>query len=78
MGPNAKGALLSLTAFGIYATHDVVIKTLGAVYAPPQIIFFSVILSFPLAIFAIMRDSEPGTLIPVHPRWMAARTVSVG
>ncbi|MEO0693125.1 MAG: EamA/RhaT family transporter, partial [Pseudomonadota bacterium] len=30
---SAKGALLGLTAFALFATHDVVVKTLGASYA---------------------------------------------
>ncbi|WP_299284303.1 DMT family transporter [uncultured Tateyamaria sp.] len=75
MSPNIKGALLALVAFGIFSTHDVFIKTLGATYSPIQIVFFSVLLSFPLATIMIMRDSKPGTLLPVHPWWMAIRTV---
>ncbi|NBT33097.1 MAG: DMT family transporter [Rhodobacteraceae bacterium] len=76
MGPNAKGALLALLAFAVYATNDVVVKFLGGVYSPVQTIFFSTLLSFPLAMFMIMRDSTPGTLLPSHPWWMAARTVA--
>ncbi|WP_299153858.1 DMT family transporter [uncultured Tateyamaria sp.] len=75
MSPNIKGALLALIAFGIFSTHDVFIKTLGATYSPIQIVFFSVLLSFPLATIMIMRDSKPGTLLPVRPWWMAVRTV---
>ena len=76
MSPNAKGAVLALIAFGIYATHDVFIKTLGATYSPIQIVFFSVLLSFPLATLYLMRDATPGTLVPVHPGWIALRTVA--
>lgn len=75
MSSNAKGALLALIAFGLFATHDVFIKTLGAIYSPIQIVFFSVLLSFPLATIMLMRDAEPGTLLPVHPWWMAVRTI---
>lgn len=75
MSPNVKGALLALVAFGLFATHDVFIKTLGAIYSPIQIVFFSVLLSFPLATIMLMRDAKPGTLVPVHPWWMAVRTV---
>lgn len=74
MSSNAKGALLALIAFGIFSTHDVFIKTLGATYSPIQIVFFSVLLSFPLATIMLMRDAKPGTLVPVHPWWMALRT----
>ncbi|KIC49521.1 DMT family transporter [Tateyamaria sp. ANG-S1] len=75
MSANAKGAVLALIAFGLFSTHDVFIKTLGATYSPIQIVFFSVLLSFPLATIMLMRDAKPGTLVPVHPWWMAVRTV---
>ncbi|MEX0370537.1 MAG: DMT family transporter [Tateyamaria sp.] len=75
MSANVKGALLALIAFGLFSTHDVFIKTLGATYSPIQIVFFSVLLSFPLATIMLMRDAKPGTLVPVHPWWMAVRTV---
>ena len=74
MSPNAKGALLALLAFGIFSTHDVVVKILGGVYSPFQIVFFSVLLSFPLATVMLMRDAKPGTLVPKHPWWLALRT----
>lgn len=76
MSDNAKGALLALVAFGLFATHDVFIKTLGATYSPIQIVFFSVLLSFPLATIMLMRDAKPGTLVPVHPWWMTIRTIA--
>jgi len=76
MSPNAKGAALALLSFGIFATHDVFVKILGAVYSPVQIVFFSVLFSFPLAAVMLMRDSTPGTLLPVHPWWMALRTIA--
>ncbi len=76
MGQNAKGALLALLAFGIFATHDVVIKVLGGDYSPVQLIFFSVTLAFPLAMVMIIGDPQPGTLRPRHPWWVALRTVA--
>ena len=76
MSGNAKGALLALLAFGIFSTHDVVVKILGGLYSPIQIVFFSVLLSFPLAMVMLMRDATPGTLVPVHPWWLALRTVA--
>lgn len=74
---NLRGALLSLVAFGLFATHDVIVKTLGATYATFQIIFFSVLLSFPLVVLMLMRDTTRGTLIPVHPWLTAIRTAAV-
>ena len=76
MSSNAKGALLALLSFAIFATHDIFIKTLGAIYSPIQIVFFSVLFSFPLAAVMLMRDSTPGTLVPVHPWWVALRTLA--
>lgn len=75
-GNNVKGALLALLAFGIFATHDVVVKTLGATYSPVQIVFFSVTFSFPLVALMLMRDKTDGNLIPRHPWWTALRTMS--
>lgn len=76
MGPNLKGALLSLAAFGIYATHDVVIKFLGAHYTSFQIIFFSGLLGFPLITLMLMSDRTDGNLIPRHPWWSLIRALT--
>ncbi len=75
-GSNARGALLALGAYGVFATHDVFVKTLGAVYSPFQIIFFSVLFSFPLVTFMLMRDPTSGNLRPKHPWWTLLRTLS--
>ncbi|MEO0989623.1 MAG: DMT family transporter [Pseudomonadota bacterium] len=74
---NLRGALFALLAFGLFSTHDVIVKVLGSSYAPFQIVFFSVLLSFPLVMLMLMRDSTRGTLIPAHPWWTAARTIAV-
>ncbi|WP_373355757.1 DMT family transporter [Pseudoroseicyclus sp. CXY001] len=76
MGSNLKGVLLALAAFGIYATHDTVVKFLGGGYSAVQLIFFSTLLSFPLATFTLISDKAPGTLRPAHPGWVAARTIA--
>ncbi|OWU86161.1 membrane protein [Oceanicola sp. 22II-s10i] len=76
MGHNAKGAGFALLAFAIYATHDVVVKTLGGQYASFQIVFFSVLFGFPLAMLALIQDVTPGTLRPVHPWWSLARVAA--
>lgn len=73
---NLRGALLALCAFALFATHDVVVKTLGASYSTFQIIFFSGLFSFPLLMLMLMRDEERATLIPVHPWWSLLRTVA--
>ena len=68
------GILTALGAFALFAMHDVAVKKLGAHYATFQIVFFSVLLTFPLVVFMLLRDGERGTLIPVHPWWSALRT----
>ena len=71
---NLPAALIAISAFGLFATHDVVVKFLGGIYSPFQIIFFSFLLSFPLATLMLMRDATSGHLRPVHPWWTALRT----
>lgn len=70
------GPLYALLAFAIFATHDVVIKALGGIYSPVQIIFFATLFSFPLVTLMLMRDPTEGHLRPVNPGWIAARVVS--
>ena len=74
MTPNAKGAVLALLAFGIFSTHDVIVKWLGASFSPFQIVFFSVLFGFPLVMLMLIREAEPGHLRPVHPWWTLLRT----
>jgi len=79
MAPNSsnfKGVAFALAGFAVFASHDAIIKFLGAQYAPFQILFFSVLLSFPLATLMLMSDNTPGTLRPVHPWWISLRTVA--
>lgn len=76
MSSNIKGALLALLAFGIFSTHDIIVKWLGASYAPFQIVFFSVLFGFPLVILMLIRDAKPGHLRPVHPWWTLLRTAA--
>jgi S-adenosylmethionine uptake transporter len=76
MHPNLRGALFSLAAFALYATHDVVVKLLGETYTSFQIMFFSGLMGFPLVMMLLMGDKRDGTLIPRHPWWSALRSVS--
>lgn len=77
MGSNTKGALVGLLGFAIFATHDVLVKYLGATYSPYQILFFSVMFGFPLVSFMLVRDASADTMRPNHPWWTALRTVSI-
>lgn len=73
---NLSAALYALGAFGVYATHDVVVKVLGVTYTPFQIIFFGALFSFPVLTILLMRDAEPGTLRPNNPGWVAVRSIA--
>lgn len=75
-GTNMRGAIYALIAFAIFSTHDVVVKTLGAEYHAIQIIFFSVLLGFPLVLLMLIRDRSDGNLRPVHLWWTALRTAA--
>ncbi len=76
MRSNLRGAMLALLAFAIFSTHDVAVKMLGETYSPVQIIFFSVLLGFPLATLMLINDRTDGNLRPRHPWYTAVRTVS--
>ncbi|MBZ4689883.1 MAG: family transporter [Cereibacter sp.] len=71
---NLRGALFALASFAIYASHDVVVKILGAYYSPIQIIFFSQLLTFPLVTVMLMNDRTDGNLRPRHPWWTVLRS----
>ncbi|MBO9407437.1 DMT family transporter [Shimia sp. R9_1] len=74
---NLKATLLALLAFALYSTHDVVAKYLGATYSPFQIVFFASLFSFPLVTMMLVRDPTQGNLRPVHPWWVAVRSLCV-
>lgn len=76
MEHNLRGALLALAAFGVFSSHDVIVKFLGGSYSPFQIVFFSVLFGFPLVMLTLIRDAEPGHLRPVHPWWTLLRTAA--
>ena len=73
---NLRGALFALLAFAIFATHDALVKVLGGHYSPFQLVFFSVLFSFPLVTLMLMRDPTSDNLIPRHPWWTAFRTAA--
>lgn len=74
MRGNLAGAALGLGAMGAYATHDAVIKLLGASYSPLQTAFFVALLSLPvLAVVAARRPQV--SLWPRHPGWVGLRTL---
>lgn len=72
---NVRGALTALAAMGIFATHDVVVKTLGEHYSAFQIVFFAALLSFPIVSVILLADAREASLKPRHPWWVLLRTV---
>ncbi|MEZ5731633.1 MAG: DMT family transporter [Paracoccaceae bacterium] len=72
---NLRGAAFALLGMGVFATHDVVIKILGADYSPFQIVFFGTLFGFPIVSVILLRDAEEANLRPRHPWWMALRTL---
>ena len=77
MTPNIKGALTALVAYGIYSSHDALIKMLGGTYTSFQIIFYAVLFSFPLTTLMLVRDRTSDTLLPHRPGWTFLRTGAV-
>ena len=74
---NLRGALMALTAFGLFATNDVIIKFLGGTYSPFQTIFFSTVFGFPLVALMLLSDRTDGNLIPKHPVLTSLRAVLI-
>ena len=72
-----RGAALALAAFAVFAAGDAIVKHLGASYATFQILFFSVLFSFPLVLLMLIGERERATLRPVHPRWSLFRALAV-
>lgn len=77
MHTNTKGALIALSSFALFSTHDVVVKFLGGTFSTFQIVFFSVLLGFPAATLMLMHDNRDANLRPRHPWWVAIRTMTV-
>ncbi|ALG89051.1 MAG: EamA/RhaT family transporter [Confluentimicrobium sp.] len=73
---NTRGALVSLLAFAVFSSHDVIVKLLGAQYSAFQIVFFSVLFGFPIVTIMLIRDRTDGNLQPRRPWWTALRTAS--
>jgi len=74
---SASGAGLALLAYGIFATHDAVIKSLGGSYSVFQIVFVAVLFAFVPVMLMLLLDRAPANLIPRHPWLVAARTLTM-
>jgi len=76
MSANAKGALFALLGFALFSAHDVAVKYLGGQYSTFQIIFFSVLFSFPMVFLMHLRERNADNLFPKHPWWSLLRVVA--
>ena len=76
MSPNIKGSIFALLGFAFFSAHDVIVKYLGGNYSTFQIIFFSVLVSFPFVFLVHLRELNHDNLLPKHPWWSALRTVT--
>lgn len=71
------GPVLALMAFGLYATHDVLIRILGETYNIVQIVFYMSLLGFPMLVLLQLRDPAPVSLRANNPGLMVLRTTAV-
>ena len=76
MSPNAKGAIYALLGFALFSAHDVIVKYLGSNYSTFQILFFSVLFSFPMVLTMHLRERSSQDLIPKHPWWSTLRVLA--
>ena len=76
MSANAKGALFALLGFALFSAHDVAVKYLGGHYSTFQIIFFSVLFSFPMVFLMHLRERNADNLFPKHPWWALLRGIA--
>ena len=76
MSANAKGAVFALLGFALFSAHDVAVKYLGGHYSTFQIIFFSVLFSFPMVFLMHLRERNADNLFPKHPWWSLLRVIA--
>ena len=76
MSANAKGAFFALLGFALFSAHDVAVKYLGGQYSTFQIIFFSVLFSFPMVFLMHLRERNADNLFPKHPWWSLLRVIA--
>jgi drug/metabolite transporter (DMT)-like permease len=76
LSPNRAGAVFALIGFAVFSTHDLIIKQLGSTYSTFQIVFYTALFSFPLLTLVMIRDHKPTALRPVHPYWIAVRSLA--
>ncbi|MXU63977.1 DMT family transporter [Oceanomicrobium pacificus] len=68
------GIGLAVAAFGLFATHDAIVKFLGAGYSTFQIVFFSVLFGFVPVALMMTADRAVDNFRPANPFWVFLRT----
>ncbi len=72
-----RGLGYAFVGFAVFASHDALIKTLGATYSVMQIIFFATLFSFvPMAV-SMLADRTPSNFRPHHPWLVMLRSALV-
>jgi drug/metabolite transporter (DMT)-like permease len=78
--PKATPSLLSmataLLAFGVFSSHDALVKLIGLDYSIFQIIFFSVLFSFVPITVMMTADKRMDNFRPHHPWQVGIRTIT--
>ncbi|MHA6265681.1 DMT family transporter [uncultured Aliiroseovarius sp.] len=64
-----RGLGFAFAAFGVFATHDAIIKALGVNYAVFQIIFFAMLFAFVPMSILMLADRQVDNFRPRHP-WL--------
>ncbi|MDF2373659.1 MAG: DMT family transporter [Rhizobiaceae bacterium] len=68
--------IMALAAFGLFSTHDALVKLLGLDYSVFQIIFFSGLFAFVPMTVMMSADKKMGNFRPHHPWQVGIRTLA--
>jgi len=70
-----RGLGFAFLAFGLFATHDAIVKALGQDYSVFQILFFAVLFAFiPMSVL-VLADQTSANFRPRHPWLVIARSI---
>jgi drug/metabolite transporter (DMT)-like permease len=73
---SAVSMVAALLAFGLFSSHDALVKLLGLDYSIFQIIFFSVLFSFVPMTMLMTADKKMDNFRPHHPWQVGIRTIT--
>ena len=71
-----RGLFHALLAFGLFSTHDAIVKVLGENYSVFQIIFFSALFAFVPVSILMTADGVVDNFRPRHPWYLLGRTIA--